>query len=271
MKKIIALMLALVMVMSMAACGNTAEPTTPPTDAPATETPVETPVETPDSTDAPVVDDETEAPTEEVVTDEVVKEVIDENGVLKAYLAPIDYNEGGCYGTIESIDDTNVTLNLMTNYMFDADAVLQLAEGNTLKMGDTEVVIETITISYSEPENTEGMITVVINADTETAMQLHRKLIVDYTNMTETYGDFIAMDADAFAISVKAETVTAALADISFVDSTEYDPEAGPETLDGAAMAEMYASNPEKFTERNTMIVFWDGAPAMIQLYPIYE
>ena len=91
MKKIMSLLLALVLVLSLAACGGNTEPTKAPTDAP-TDAPTQAPTDAP--TEAPTTEP-TEAPTAEPTEDEEVNLYMISLSLGNSYISISDNDMGG--------------------------------------------------------------------------------------------------------------------------------------------------------------------------------
>ena len=152
MKKILALLLAVVMVLSLVACATTEKPTdeTPADNTPADNTPAEQPEETPaeQPEEAPAEQpEETPAETEYAVamitdygditdqsfnqtTYEACKEFCEANGVSFNYFKPAGDNTADRVAMIEKAIDEGYNVIVMPGYAF-GEAIKETAESNS--------------------------------------------------------------------------------------------------------------------------------------------
>ena len=261
MKKIFAIVMAMMIVFSLVACGgktNTPTPTTAP--VPETTVTPETIVPVEETTEVPEVTEETEP----VVVD----------GPLKPYNK--DFEDGLYMADLEYIGDNKVNVGFYTTDLYDADRVANLQAGDIIVVGGEEIEIKTI-----ERIADDIIDTVVINAEEETGkVELVREVIYDYTaevaeneEMNYTLGDYTACSDEGYPYYTKIETKEVELtADIYFTDSTEFDESTNSivfKDLTGLDLLEMLKTDPTRFNYHNTQVSVFEGAPNSFNL--IYQ
>lgn len=237
MKKIFALMLALMLTVTMAACG--AEGTAPAATA-----------ATAAATEAPETTAATEAALEFAPVE--IPESLMAEGVVGSYFGQImDYEYINV--VMELVDENTIKFDLYQPYMFCAADIQALVPGDTLVMGDREVVVEEVRAEIYEGEDEEGAnITINPNGD---CIQLLRKNVFDGENMT--WGDYYALDVANGYTTVfgQTDTVQSAADKLVYVRMTS----AGVEELTGADLVQALKENAAAFDVNMTAVTFVNG------------
>ena len=263
MKKIIALLLALVMAIGMVACGAK-EPA--PTEAPVTEAPVtEAPTEAP--TDAPTEEVvETEAPETEPIADPTGVE-----GVVEAYIPEIaDYES--YFGTLEIVDDETIVAHIYQQPMYKVADIENLVEGNTIKVDGRDITVNAVRIYQNEFDGIVlGKSAVINEGDEENLVSLAQKSIPDWETMTETWGDYYAHNNMGQMILEPTVDIEFKITDVEFYDTSAWTEGSELVAQDGAALMEKLKAEPDKFTLRATTLTVAEGTISVVQLLNMGE
>ena len=232
MKKMIAMMLALMMVLAMAACG--AEESAPATTSAA------------EMTEAAETTAATQAVLETVPVE--IPESLMVDGVVGSYVDQImDYEYINV--TMELVDDDTVKFNLYQPYLFCAADIKALEPGHILVLGDRQVVVEEVCAEIYEGEDEEGAnITINPNGD---QLQLLRR------SMNGVWGDYSVLDVANGYTTVYCNTYTLECNVANLIYSKMS--AAGMEELTGADLVQDLKEYAEAFDVNRTAVTFVNG------------
>ena len=247
MKKMIALVLALMLVLTLVACGAEEAAPAATTAAPAATEAAETTAAT-EATEAAF-----QFPTVEV------PETLMVDGVVGSYFGEIvDYDYINV--TMELVDDNTIKFDLYQPYLFCAADIKALEVGNTLVMGDRQVLVEEIQIVPVDDMDEEGY-NININPNGE-AIDMLRRSVFDGENFV--WGDYQPLDVvNNFTLMYgHTFTVEAAADKLLFVKMTN----SGAEEMTGADLVQALKDNAEAFNMNNTAVTFFKGALETVTL-----
>ena len=260
MKKTVTFLMAIILVVSLAACGGKANATATATQAPVMEVP---------TTQAPVeettVPETTEAPTEAPY-----------DGVLRPYLPALADESYRAGITLISNDTVSVDLYAMETYR--ASDVDQLQVGDKIVTNGKE--IEITNINVMAVDNVDVFIpTIELNNDN--SLQLLQTPVYDYDAEPDengfvpyTYGDYVLTDFEGNNYKIIATMEVKLDENVFFSDSSNYNEETGmidSQDMTGVEMLAMLKEHPEKFPLEATQACVFEGKINSFNITPIYN
>lgn len=260
MKETVTFLLAIIMVMSLAACGEKAPSATTATQAPVMEVP---------TTEAPVeettVPETTEAPTEAPY-----------DGVLRPYLPALadeTYRAG-----ITLISDDTVSVDLYGMETYRASDVDQLQIGDKIVINGKEIEITNINVM---PVDNVDIFIPTIELNNDNSLQLLQTPVYDYDAEPDengfvpyTYGDYVLTDFEGNNLKVIATMEVKLDENVFFTDSSNYNEETGMidfQDLTGVEMLAMLKEHPEKFPLEATQACVFEGKINSFNITAIYH
>ena len=260
MKKTVTFLMAIILVVSLAACGGKANATATATQAPVMEVP---------TTQAPVeettVPETTEAPTEAPY-----------DGVLCPYLPALAdevYRAG-----VTLISDNTVSVDLYAMETYRASDVDQLQVGDKIVTNDKEIEITNINVM---PVDNVNVFIPTIELNNNNSLQLLRTPVYDYDAEPDengfvpyTYGDYVLTDFEGNNLKVIATMEVKLDENIFFTDSSNFNEETGmidSQDLTGVEMLAMLKEYPEKFPLEATQACVFEGKINSFNITPVYN
>lgn len=259
MKKTVIFLVAMMMVMSLVACGEKAPAATTATQAPVMEVP---------TTEAPVeettVPETTEVPTEAPY-----------DGVLRPYLPALadeSYRAG-----ITLISDDTVSVDLYGMETYRASDVDQLQVGDKIVTNGEEIEITNINIM---PVDNVDVFIPTIELNNDNSLQLLPTPVYDFDAEPDengfvpyTYGDYVLTDFEGNNFKVIATMEVKLDENIFFTDSSNYNEETGMidfQDLTGVEMLAMLKEHPEKFPLEATQASVFEGKINSFNITAVY-
>ncbi len=246
MKRMLAILLPVLLVLSLAACGtveNTVPETTVPSETDTTEATEEATVE---PTEEP-----TEAPTDPTPTK-----------LLEPFFPEPDPNcMLNC--TLSLVDDTTIQVNVYQNATFSAEDVLNLQPGEGLLINETVYYVTDVNVMSHDMQSLT--IYSVIAETTGGRLHLSQNLAYDTQGNLSATDFSVQLESNETVMSFyKSYTLDANTT--SYYESNVVNGESVTESQGGMMLVQKLKEQPEVFTLENTRVMFMLGKPYSINV-----